>query len=341
MTGPSARSPFPDAVRERAVAWHVRLGSEAAVEADWLEFETWLAEDPVHLRAYEAVERLWSDLDGLAPLAVEPVAAAPVAASNVAPLIPRPRPARRPPAWAGAVAASLLAAIVIGGTFGGVSLWASRPRTETFDTAVGERRVVALADGTHITLNGGSHLTATLGRHERRVVMASAEAVFDVAKDPDRPFFIEAGDREIRVVGTEFNVLRQGGDVKVTVRRGVVEVRPAGAPGAQPLARLTKGQALSHREGQGADAVSVADPEAAMAWTTGRLVFQAERLSEVAATLARYGRRPIVVAPEVRNMRVTASLNIGAEDEMLRSLAEFLPVQVERRTDSLRLSLRR
>jgi transmembrane sensor len=171
--------------------------------------------------------------------------------------------------------------------------------------------------------------------------MASAEAVFDVAKDPARPFFIEAGDREIRVVGTEFNVLHQGGDVKVTVRRGVVEVRPKGAPAAQPLARLTKGQALVHREGQGDDTVAVADPDAAMAWTTGRLVFQGERLSEVAATLARYGGRPIEVAPDARDMRVTASLNIGSEDAMVRSLSEFLPVQVERRTDSLRLSLRR
>jgi transmembrane sensor len=308
----------------------VRLASDEAGETDWLAFESWLAEDPLHLRAYEAVEQLWSELDALAPFA----------ASNVAALTPKPRPARRPAPWIGAVAASLLAVIVVGG-YGGASFWANRPRTETFDTAVGERRVVVLADGTHITLNGGSHLAATLGRHERRVVMASAEAVFDVAKDPARPFFIEAGDREIRVVGTEFNVLHQGGDVKVTVRRGVVEVRPKGAPGSPPLARLTKGQALVHHEGQGGDAVATADPDAAMAWTTGRLVFQGERLSEVAATLARYGGQPIEVAPNARDMRVTASLTIGSEDAMVRSLSDFLPVQVERRTDSLRLSLRR
>lgn len=340
MMGSSDRSPIPGAVRERAVDWHVRLGSDEAGDADWLAFETWLAEDPVHLRAYEAVEALWSELDALAPVDAVPIPIAAIPASNVTPLIPKLRPARQPRPWMGAVAASLLAMVVIGGTLG-VNYWTGQPKTETYDTALGERRVVALADGTHITLNGGSHLTATLGRRERRVVMASAEAVFDVAKDPERPFFIEAGDREIRVVGTEFNVLHQGGDTKVTVRRGVVEVRPAGAPGAQPLARLTKGQALVHHEGQKADAVGAADADVAMAWTTGRLVFQAERLSEVAVTLARYGRRPILVAPEARNMRVTASLNIGSEEEMLRALAAFLPVQVEHRTDSVRLSLRR
>ena len=44
MTGPSYRAPIPDAVRERAVAWHVRLGSDEAGDTDWLDFESWLAD---------------------------------------------------------------------------------------------------------------------------------------------------------------------------------------------------------------------------------------------------------------------------------------------------------
>jgi transmembrane sensor len=201
--------------------------------------------------------------------------------------------------------------------------------------------VVALADGTKIIMNGGSHLTATLGRRERRVVMADAEAVFDVAKDPARPFLIEAGDREIRVVGTEFNVLHHDGEVSVAVRRGIVEVRPAGAPEGRPLARLTKGQSLTHHKGKTPDTVSTVDPDAALAWTTGRLVFQGERLADVAVTLSRYADRPILVTPDAREMRVTAVLNIGPQDAMLTSLSQFLPVDVERRPDSVRLSTRR
>lgn len=324
MSAPSDTTPIPEVVRERAAFWHVRLASDEARETDWLDFEAWLGEHPVHQRAYEAVEQVWADLD-----------AAPASATtNIAPL--RPRPSRRGFLRTGALAASLVATAVVGATF-----WANTPRTQVFETPVGRPRVVALEDGTRITINGGSHLTATLGRHERRVVMADAEAVFDVAKDPDRPFLIDAGEREIRVVGTEFNVVHHKGDVAVAVRRGVVEVRPAGAPGAKPLARLTKGQALSHRKGSGADTVAAVDPDAALAWTTGRLVFQGERLAEVAQTLSRYSAQPIVVAPDARDLRVTAVLNIGPQDAMLDSLAEFLPVRVERQPDSVRLSLRR
>lgn len=322
MTTPSDNLPLDPALRDRAVAWHVRLASDGADGDDWLAFEAWLAEAPEHLRAYEAVETVWSDLDQVTP------------APTVVPF--RPRPTRRPVAWLGAIAASLIAAVFIGST-----LWSNLPATQSYDTARGERRVVELADGSHITLNGGSHLTATLGRRERRVVMADAEAVFDVAKDPARPFIIEAGDREIRVVGTEFNVLHHAGDVKVTVRRGVVEVRPSGQPKAAPLARLTKGQGLSHRVGQTGDRVASADPEAAFAWTEGRLVFRGERLADVAATLNRYSAVPIVVSPAAADLPVTAVLNLGPEDDMLRTLATFLPVQSERSGASIRLGLRR
>lgn len=322
MATPTDNLPPDPALRDRAVAWHVRLASDGADGDDWLEFEAWLAEAPEHLRAYEAVEAVWSDLDQVTP------------APTVVPF--RPRVTRRRTVWLGAIAASLVATVIVGST-----LWSNLPTTQTYDTARGERRTIELSDGSHITLNGGSHLTATVSRRERRVVMADAEAVFDVAKDPARPFFIQAGDREIRVVGTQFNVLHHAGEVKVTVRRGIVEVRPSGQPTAAPIARLTKGQGLSHREGQPGDRVALTDPEAAFAWTDGRLVFRGERLADVAATLNRYGTVPIVVSPAAAELPVTAVINLGSEDEMLRTLAAFLPVQSQRSGDSIRLDLRR
>ena len=324
MSAPSDKPPIAQALRHRAVDWRVRVSSDEAQEADWLAFEAWLAEDPDHGRAYAAVEQVWMDLDD----------APPQSATNVVPL--KARPPNRRAIWMGAAAASLVGAAVIGTT-----VFQAQAPTESYDTAFGQQRIIALSDGSRITLNGGSHIEAVMGRRERRVVMADAEAAFDVAHDPGRPFIIQAGDREIRVVGTEFNVLHHAGDTKITVRRGVVEVRPTGQSGAKPIARLTKGQSLAHQEGKPGDAVAAADPEAAFAWTTGRLVFQGERLEAVALTLNRYVPTPITVAPDARALPVTAVLTLGGEDEMLKTLAAFLPVQADRQAASVRLSLRR
>lgn len=313
------------AARDRAVEWHVRLTSDAAEESDWLAFEAWLDESPENLRAYEAVEALWSDLD---------VARAVRGPAQVVRLTPRRRPA-----WVGPVgiAASLALAIAVG--FG---VWTTRaPTPVTYQTAKGQTEAITLADGTHIRLNSGSRIVVALGRRERHVEMADAEAAFDVAKDPNRPFVIDAGDRRIRVVGTEFDVLRHAGLITVAVRRGVVEVRSSDAPkGAPPVARLVHGQALSHREGQAGDRVTHVDPNRAFAWTDGRLVYDDARLADVAADLERYGQNRIVVAPDARNLRLTAVLDIDAQDDMVRRLAGFLPITAVREGDVYRIGLR-
>ncbi len=319
------------------MSWHVRLLSDEADERDWLTFEGWLAASPEHLRAYESVELAWAELDDLAP---EPAAQAAPAGAEIVALRPRRRPAI--PAWFGAAAASLVAAIALAVTVG-PSFAPKDPPPQAYTTARGQPRTLALADGTRVTLNGGSAITVSLGKHERRVVMADAEAVFDVAHDPNRPFLIHVGDREIHVVGTEFDVLHRAGQVQVTVRRGVVEVRKAGARATAPLARLVRGQALTHREGEPRDQVIQTDPQAAFAWTEGRLIFQGESLAEAVVVLNRYVTTPITVAPDARALPVRAVLNLGPEDEMLQSLSAFLPVKAERRSapNSVRLSLRR
>jgi transmembrane sensor len=314
--------PADQALRDRAVEWHVRLASDAATEADWLAFEAWLAEGPAHGQAYDAVEAVWSELAG-----------APALAPAVAPF--RSRRRVRIEAWIGAIAACLVVAVALG-----VGLRASGPPAQAFQTARGERQVVILADGSRVTLNGDSRITVRMADHERRISMAEAEAAFDVVKDPKRPFLIEAGDRQIRVVGTEFNVLRRAGEVRVAVRRGVVEVRPAGAPSGPLLARLHAGEGLVHREGKGGDSVAAADIEAAFAWTEGRLIFRNEPLAKVVTVLNRYVETPIVVAPDAAGIRVTAALELETEDAMLRRLAAFLPIRVERGSQAVRLSLR-
>lgn len=315
MTIEDHRKP-KESARDIAAAWQVRLSSDDATEADWLEYEAWLAQSPENGRASDAVEALWVELDELRPPPTKVVAF---------------RPRRRVPApvWGAAIAASLAAAVGLG-----LAL-RDDAATTVYSTAKGEQREVALADGTRIWLNSGSRLSVRLGRRERHVEMADAEAAFDVAHDARRPFVIEAGDRQVRVLGTAFDVLRHAGRVEVAVRRGVVEVRPTGADAG---VRLVRGQGVIHREGaSGPDAVQSVDPAAAFAWTEQRLVYRNQRLEEVAADLNRYLPTPIVVAPDARDLRLTADMTLDAEDAMLARLAAFLPVRPVRESGAVRL----
>jgi transmembrane sensor len=298
------------------------MGSDTASEADWTAFEVWLDQSPAHGRAYDEVEELWLAFDDTKP------------AAHVTPA-PRTPPRRGSSPWPWALAASLVLAV-------GAGLWLSSstaPAAEIYTTAKGATREIALADGSRVRLNTASRISVRLTRGERDVGIDEGEAAFDVAKDPRRPFVIAAGDRQITVVGTEFNVLRHDGRLTVTVRRGVVAVSTTGS-GARRVADLTPGLSLQHREGDAADLVAPGDPRQAFAWTQNQLVFADAPLSAVVEDLNRYFPTPIFVSPDAGRLRLTAAMQIDNEEAVLRRLGGFLPVRYVQAGGAYHLGLR-
>ena len=314
-----------NAAAEQAAEWFARLQGEEAAAADWLAFESWLAV-PAHAAAYRRLESLWVSLEDDAP-AVRAALDAPSAA--IARRAPPHQPVqRRPPRRAWLAAGAALAGSLVAGVFVAAN-WPAPAAPLTYRTAAGEVRDIALADGTHIKLNGASSLSVQLGRQARRVRMADAEASFDVAHDAQRPFLIQVGDRQVTVVGTEFNISHHDGQTALTVRRGVVEVRPAGEPDADPT-RLGVGQQLRHRDGATTSAVSAVEPDNAFAWTHGQLVYRDAPLSQVAADLSRRFPRPVRPADAATGaVRVTGVLVIDDESAVLRRLEAYAAVKAE------------
>jgi transmembrane sensor len=306
---------------EEAASWFARLQGETATVEDWQAFERWLALSSAHASAYERLERLWVDLES-APFAHE-LGAPPAPAVALA----RPPVSARRGAWlgAGALLAASLAVAMIGDNF-----WGHRAEPiQGYRTAPGELRTITLADGTRIRLNAASQISVSLGRDARRVQMADAEAVFDVTHDPARPFLINVGDQQVRVVGTQFNLRHRDGRVALTVSRGVVEVRPADAPGAAPT-RVAMGQSLTHHDGQRVETLAPAEPDAAFAWTKGQLIYRDRPLSEVAGDLSRRFGSPVRVADaSTAAMRFTGVLVTDDEANVLRRLQAFAPIRVD------------
>lgn len=328
MTDEGEHAPGPDRARDRAAWWHVRLESDAASEADWLAFEAWLAQDLAHRRAYEAMER--------ALIALE---AAPDSARGGVRTFPS-RMDRRRLARASLAGAGLAAAGLAG--FGLMRRAGQAPSFErTFAAAPGRPAAVTLPDGSRVTLNGGSRLRVRLGQADRRARLFVGEALFEVRPDAQKPFWVEAGARNVRVVGTQFNVIADRGDVSVAVREGVVEIHGPTSAARGAMARLGPGRRFRHDGASGADRLDAVDPGAVAAWTLGHLVFREETLASVARTLERYGPARLEVDPEVRALKVTAVLNIGDQERMLAGLTAFLPLELERRPNRIRLRPKR
>src|ERR1700730_8306871 len=87
-------------------------------------------------------------------------------------------------------------------------------------TAVGEQRTLTLEDGTRVYLNTNSRAIVHYDKKLRQVNLEKGEALFEVAKRPDWPFVVTAGDRQVTALGTAFIVRRGGKDFAVTLLEG-------------------------------------------------------------------------------------------------------------------------
>jgi transmembrane sensor len=305
-----------EARREDAAAWVVRLEAGDLGETEAVTFDAWLSASPENAAAFDAA------------LAVSHTyaAAGPVVAHQLSQrrAIPRrPDMGRRAAIGFGAMAATAAFAFVLAPEFTG-------GETQTYATAKGERRTVRLADGSTIDLNGGTRLSVSLGRDARHVTLAEGQAIFDVAHEARRPFFVAAGDRTVRVVGTQFDVRRLAGKVSVTVARGAVEVRPAdGAPGK--AYRLHPGQRLDHQEGAAVVQVATAEPNEVLAWRTGRLVYRGQPLSEVVTDLNQQFATPIRIEdPALAATPISGVLVLDDQAAVIRRLALLVPISAVR-----------
>ena len=323
-----------------ASAWRVAL-FEADLEATE-DFEAWLASDGRNAAAWRQVSAGW---DRFGQEAMEPEL---IIARRDALERARRHKQRR---FAGAeggrfggratIAAAFLAVLVLSTLFG-FGVWrTSRP--DVYQTALGERRSITLADGSHIALDSNSLLKVKLLRKARSLELVRGQAHFEVAHDIARPFTVHAGDKTVVATGTSFNVDLFGPDVIVTLIEGRVSVLqdraarlPIIGPVTAPLvvARLTPGEQfvspLPVAEGSKSapppvvfKAVSI---DRTTAWETGQLVFENEALSSVAQRVARYTDQPIVVDHDVATLRLSGVFNAGDLPAFVDAVQRVLPV---------------
>ena len=318
--------------REDAVAWHVRLTSGDADDANWAGFAAWLEADAANRAAFDQVEDLYDDIESTAD-SILPALRDTEAQTNVIPLTVRRAKARpmRPILSAGI---ALLAATTI--FFAAVqefTIRPSKPEMTEYTTKFGEAKTVSLADGSVIDLNTNTKLAVSLGGATRQVRIDQGEALFHVAKDLARPFAVVAGDVNIRDIGTVFNVLRNAGSLTVTVAEGKVAVSPRNATAFQSgnVAQLSSGDQLVHKEGSGKVSVHRSDPAAVLGWRNGYLTYENAPLSEVVSDLNRYFPGVISLQDDaVASRRFSGVLQVDDETAVIDRLAKFLSLDAVR-----------
>ncbi|AUM70933.1 FecR family protein [Pseudomonas fluorescens] len=303
-----------DRVRDAAAQWFVRLQAPAMSVEERQRFEAWLDEHPNHRDEIQLLQGIWSATDLLPKERLQALCEPPAK-----------RPPRRP-LLRYAVAAGLFAVALGLGLFSGLS--SSTDYSGEYATAFGERRHIALPDGSVIDLNSRSRVRIQFAHRQRRVELAEGEALFTVEHDAGRPFTVDAGNGQVTVTGTRFDVRRDADKTRVAVEQGSVKVQGRDAPRTQYVS-LTPGLG-TQIDAQGKVATPYAvNAEALTAWRDGKLVFNNAPLKEVAEEVSRYRATPLRVgSAAVGNLRLTSVFRSDNPEALLKALPNILPVAV-------------
>lgn len=171
-----------------------------------------------------------------------------------------------------------------------------------------EQKTVTLPDGTNITLNGNTRIVFPEDfTGDSRNVEIEGEAFFDVEPNPAKPFIIKAGDTQIRVLGTSFNVLAypDAETVEVVVETGKVQV--TGKTGSDQISNevfLEPGEKATVTKKIKSVVKKVNDDPNYNSWKTGNFVFEKSTLSYVIETLEKSFQVEINVSdPEIENLK--------------------------------------
>lgn len=204
----------------------------------------------------------------------------------------------------------------------------------------GQRMQVCLNDKSMIWLNAGSRLVfPPVFNSNKREVYLAGEAFFDIAKNPNKPFFVNTSFMAVKVLGTKFNISSYPDDEEVVtvLEEGKIQIidTQAGIPSVKAellpnqLARLTKENNQLE--------VTNTDYELYTLWKDGLLRFEQEPINQLINKIERYYNIKIILKDSQKgDEKVRGKLDLNASMpkvlEYITKITQTEIIQVNRNT---------
>ena len=323
------------AIYEAAAAWQARIDRAPLTPEEKCDLDAWLAADSRRQGAFAMASVVMDLADCLKT-------SSPTNDVPALDMFPRPWHAdiahgstRR---WWLAAGGATAAAAACGVAAIAYQTW--RP-AEKYESVRGEVRRLPLADGTVLTLNTATKVTVSYSNARRDIQLVTGEALFEVAKNPIRPFYVDAGDVQVRAVGTKFFVRKlSGAPTLVLVSEGIVEVTRKDGPDATPVRIFANQQALAPSNAPIIPS-SIAPNAVArkLLWRQGMLSFSRTTLREASDEFSRYGGPRIEIEdPTVSSRTITGLFAANNPEGFADAVALSLNLSTRRDGDTIYLS---
>ena len=190
-------------------------------------------------------------------------------------------------------------------------------------TSYGEKKQIALPDGSVVILNSLSSISypENMRNGRTREIELCGEAYFDVVKDEQRAFVVKASEIEIIVLGTKFNTSAYDNDENIItdLYEGAVFLNF----GVGNDLRLKPGEKAVYNKLSDKVAISAVVDKNNSAWISGRLYFENVALKNIFKILEREKNITFLISDEIdKELKLTAKFNNNESvEEMLEHLS--------------------
>lgn len=201
-------------------------------------------------------------------------------------------------------------------------------------TALNGKAKIVLPDSSTVWLNAGATLTCVPDDWtQARTVELSGEAFFEVRKDPEHPFLVNAGGIEVKVYGTSFNVnaTDEMADVKVSLVEGSVSVSKSDKTNL-----IKPGEMAVYSKQTGELRTEPADVILESMWASESVRFERKSLPELEKYLERWYNVQIILDSNISDEQAyTFSIKDESLDEILRLMSHIYPIQYDFREENI------
>lgn len=322
----SAPKLTPDVIRELAIAeasaWLARKGSMRPSEE--AAFREWLAASPAHRRAFERVSDVWEMIPGAVS------STRPGRGSRHPPKNRRRWGVRRKRARLRAMACAAL--VLAGAVFAWTLIPTNLSHQHVYQTAIGQKKTVVLADSTRVVLNTDTRIIVDYtDQGERNVRLERGEVLVHVTRNEARPFVLRVGNNEVRDLGTVFDVKHYTRRVAITLLEGKLSVGTrVTSDHDRNWTVLAPGEQLTVTP-DGRQVVDRPQLAGVTAWEHGQLVFEGATLSQETAELNRYNETKIHIAdPEIGSLRLSGVFSVRDPEQFATIAADLHHLRIQR-----------
>ncbi len=335
------RLPNRELVKQEAGSWLVRIDSGDLSHEEQRLFQIWINQSSFHKECIEKLAKNWDSMGILSELS-ELFPASEVNFTSDG----KDKKHRKVFAYIPQTAIAISFALIVSISSMLFYFGTNTELPEVYATTVGERAEYLLSDGTNISMNTDSNVLVDYSGDLRIVTLQKGEVTFDVAKNPNRPFVVYAGEGMVWAVGTSFNVRYTSLDVDVTVTEGIIKVFADVAKESfrpkfvtkhtktnhpeQKEAIVEAGQRVTFRNTIGpASTIESEVIEQKLAWQKGALIFNGETLEQVIDEISRYtDKKLVIVDPKIKNIRVGGHYKTDDVNGLLDTLSKGFDIKV-------------